>query len=226
LCQEYATRNAERKVREEGRRSRWRRLAGGFLIEDQTVFDKALGCRDQMSMNTKILVVDDEQAIRDSLAKMLRAEGYEIVLAENGQAAIEKLGQEPFSLLLLDLGLPLKDGWTTLKWLNEVNPVFPVIVITGRWKQGELAEAAGADVLMEKPLDVPRLLQNIRELVEEPAEARARRIRDRKRNFQHVPCDSIEFREELQKRYTTPYQFDEHTESKHQEYEKENLDRG
>jgi CheY-like chemotaxis protein len=168
-----------------------------------------------MSVSTKILVVDDEQTIRDSLAKMLRAEGYEIVLAENGQEAIEKLVQESFSLLLLDLGLPVKDGWATLKWLNEVNPLFPVIVITGRWKQGALAEAAGVDVLMEKPLDVPRLLQNIRELVEEPAEARARRIRDRKRNFRHVPCDSIEFCEELRKRYTTPYRFNEPTEPKH-----------
>src|ERR1019366_70143 len=127
-------------------------------------------------MSTKILVVDDEQTIRESLAKILRAEGYEIVLAENGQEAIEKLVQESFNLLLLDLGLPVKDGWATLRWLNQVNPVFPVIVITGRWKQGELAEAAGVDVLMEKPLDVPKLLQNILELLQEPAEARARRI--------------------------------------------------
>ena len=62
-------------------------------------------------MSTKILVVDDEQTIRESLAKILRAEGYEIVLAENGQEAIEKLVQESFNLLLLDLGLPVKDGW-------------------------------------------------------------------------------------------------------------------
>jgi two-component system copper resistance phosphate regulon response regulator CusR len=167
-------------------------------------------------MSTKILVVDDEQTIRESLAKMLRAEGYEIVLAENGQEAIEKLVQESFNLLLLDLGLPVKDGWATLRWLNQVNPVFPVIVITGRWKQGELAEAAGVDVLMEKPLDVPKLLQNIRELLQEPAEARARRIHDRRRNFRQVPCDSIEFREELQRRYTTPFRFNEPLEPKPQ----------
>ena len=62
-------------------------------------------------MNEKILVVDDERSIRESLSKVLRAEGYEIVLAENGQQAIEKLAQEPIDLLPLDLGLPGKDGW-------------------------------------------------------------------------------------------------------------------
>ena len=102
-------------------------------------------------MNEKILVVDDERSIRESLSKVLRAEGYEIVLAENGQQAIEKLAQEPIDLLLLDLGLPGKDGWATLRWLAQVSPLLPVIIITGRWKQGELAAAAKVDVLMGKP---------------------------------------------------------------------------
>lgn len=151
-------------------------------------------------MAKKILVVDDDQFIRESLSKVLRAEGYEIALAETGQEAVEKLIQEPIDLLLLDLGLPVKDGWAILGWLAEVNSHFPVIVITGRWKQAELAEAAGVDVLMEKPLDVPRLLQNIRELLQESAEARGR-----KRGFQRVSCDQKEFCEQLLKRFTTPY---------------------
>lgn len=158
-------------------------------------------------MNARILVVDDEESIRDSLAKVLRAEGYEVVMAENGQEAIEKLVHESFNLLLLDLGLPVKDGWATLGWLNEVNPLFPVIVITGRWNQSGKAEAVGVDVLMDKPLDVPRLLENIRELLQETPGARARRIHDKNRGFEHVPCDTIEFREQSLKRFTTPYRF-------------------
>lgn len=156
-------------------------------------------------MTGRILLVDDERSIRDSLSKVLRAEGCEIVLAENGQEAIERLANEPIDLLLLDIGLPVKDGWATLDWLAEVNPLLPVILITGRWKQSELAAAAGVDVLMEKPLDVPLLFQIIRELLEEPPAARARRIHDRGPGFRHVPCDGKEFCERLQRGYTTPY---------------------
>lgn len=166
-------------------------------------------------MTKKILVVDDEESIRESLSKVLHTEGYEVVLTENGQEAIEKLVQEPIDLLVLDIGLPVKDGWATMQWLAQVNPLFPVIVITGRWKQGELAEAAGVDVLMEKPLDVPKLLRSICELLKEPPEDRARRLRERKRDFRHVPCDAYEFCAQLLERAKAPYRFDAPPEKKH-----------
>lgn len=157
-------------------------------------------------MTKKILLVDDERSIRESLCKVLRAEGYEVVCAENGQEAIEKFGEEKIDLLLLDLGLPVKDGWDTLKWLAEVNPLLPVVIITGRWQQRELAEKAGADALMDKPLNVPRLLQTIRELVDEPMESRAQRAKNRTSGFRYVSCDHELFREMLNERFTTPYQ--------------------
>ena len=160
-------------------------------------------------MTKKILVVDDEQSIRESLSKVLRAEGYDVVLAQDGREAIDRLLEGAVDLILLDLGLPVKDGWVTLSWLTEVNPDFPVIVITGLWKQAGMAAAAGADMLMEKPLDVPRLLQNIHELLEEPAEVRALRIRDRRRNFRRVACDPQLFRDHVNQAYSTPYRFDE-----------------
>ncbi|HEV2331306.1 MAG TPA: response regulator [Verrucomicrobiae bacterium] len=158
-------------------------------------------------MTAKILIVDDEESVRGALGKVLRAEGYDIVLAGNGQLAIEKVAQEPIDLVLLDLGLPVKDGWALLKWLPRFSPLLPVIVITGRWKQAEMAEAAGADILMEKPLDVTKLLENIRQLLEEPVEARAKRIRDRKRAFKSVGCDQHQFRASLESRFTTPFKW-------------------
>lgn len=156
-------------------------------------------------MTRKVLLVDDERSIRDSLSKVLRKEGYEVLLAENGQQAVERLAHERLDLLLLDLGLPVQDGWATLGWLTHVNPLLPVVIITGRWKQGELAAAAGADVLMEKPLDVPVLFEIIRELIAEPREARARRLHGRGPGFRHVPCDGREFVEQLKRRHNTPY---------------------
>jgi two-component system, OmpR family, copper resistance phosphate regulon response regulator CusR len=156
-------------------------------------------------MTNKILVLDDENSIRAALSKVLHAEDYEVVSAENGQEAIEKFGAEKIDLLLLDLGLPVKDGWGTFEWLAKVNPLLPVIIITGRHAQRELAERAGADALMEKPLNVPRLLQTIRELINEPLESRAQRAKNRKSGFRYVSCDHELFREMLRERYTTPY---------------------
>ena len=122
-------------------------------------------------MIKRILLVDDERSIRESLSKILGAENYEVVPAENGHEAIEKYGAERIDLLILDLNMPVKNGWDTLDWLVKIDPVLPVVIITGRSDQRALAETAGADALMEKPLDVPLLLQTIRELMDEPMES-------------------------------------------------------
>src|SRR5206468_7755112 len=119
-------------------------------------------------MTKRILLVDDDRSIRESLSKILRAENYEVVLGENGQEAIEKHGAERSDLLILDVNMPVKNAWATLERLVGINPLLPVVVITGRSDQRALAETAGADALMEKPLDVPLLLQTIRELLTKP----------------------------------------------------------
>jgi len=155
----------------------------------------------------RILLVDDERSIRESLSKILAAENYEVVLAENGHEAIEKHGAERIDLLILDLNMPVKNGWCTLERLLEINPVLPVVIITGRSDQRAQAETAGADALMEKPLDVPLLLQTICELLTEPMESRARRASNRVSRFRYVPCDNDQFREMLLKRHATPYLF-------------------
>jgi CheY-like chemotaxis protein len=155
-------------------------------------------------MTKRILLVDDERPIRESLSKLLRAEAYDVVLAENGQEAIEKHGAQRINLLLLDLNMPGIDGWHTLEWLAAVNPLLPVIIITGRSYQGALAETAGADALMEKPLDVPLLLQTIRELMDEPMESRVQRARNRTSGSRSMPSDNQPFEETLLKCCMTP----------------------
>ncbi len=105
-------------------------------------------------------------------------------------------------LLLLDLNLPDSNGWVTLKWLTEVNPLLPTIIITGRSNQRELAEKSGADALMEKPLDVPLLLRTIRELLDEPLETRAERANQRSSSFRFLPCDDQLVRQMLAERFT------------------------
>jgi DNA-binding response OmpR family regulator len=156
-------------------------------------------------MTKRILVVDDESSIREALSKLLHAEDYEVVSAKNGQEAIEKFGAEKIDLLLLDLGMPVKDGWHTVIWLAQVNPLLPIIIITGRHAQRELAKKMGADALMEKPLNVPRLLQTIRELISEPVASRTQRASKRASGFRYESCDNELFRETLHKQFTTPY---------------------
>lgn len=157
-------------------------------------------------MNKKILVVDDTSSIREALTKVLHAEDYEVISAENGQEAIGKLKSEKIDLVLLDLGLPVKNGRETMVWLSEVNPLMPVIIITGQSKQRELAEKLGADALMEKPLDVPRLLETIHELINEPLEVRALHIKDHA-GFRYVHCDHELFLKSLRDGYATPFHF-------------------
>src|ERR1044071_8693481 len=158
-------------------------------------------------MTKRILLVDDDRSIRDSLSKILRAEHYEVVLGENGQEAIEKYGAERIDLLILDLNMPVKNAWATLDLLVGIKPLLPVVIITGRSNQRARAEAAGADALMEKPLDVPLLLQTICELLTEPMESRARLENNRVSSFRYVPRDNELFREMMLKRLDTPQPF-------------------
>ena len=161
-------------------------------------------------MTKRILLVDDDRSIRESLSKILRAENYEVVLGENGQEAIEKHGAELIDLLILDLNPDtsgVRNAWATLERLVGINPLLPVVIITGRSNQRALAETAGADALMEKPLDVPLLLQTIRELLTEPMESRAQRANNRVSRFRYGPCDNELFREKLLERLDTPYPF-------------------
>ncbi len=156
-------------------------------------------------MNERILVVDDERSIREALSKVLQAENYRVVLAETGPEAVDRYGGGHIDLLLLDLNLPGGNGWSTLGWLAKVNPLLPVIIITGRANQRQLAEKSGADALMEKPLDVPLLLRTVRELLDEPIERRAERASQRASSFRFLACDDEIFRQMLLDRFTVPF---------------------
>ena len=127
-------------------------------------------------MKRTVLVVDDDDAIRESLRKLLQAEGYEVRLAADGQEGLVQFDPAHVDLLLLDLNLPAKSGWDLFERFSFINPLLPIIIITGRDNQYKLAAAAGVGALMEKPLDVPLLLQTITTLLAEPAETRLKRL--------------------------------------------------
>ena len=138
-------------------------------------------------MTKRILLVDDERSIRESLSKILRAENHEIVLAENGQEAIEKHGAERINLLILDLNMPVKNGWDTFERLTREYPLIPVIIVTARPNQLFTALGAGAGALLEKPMDIPTLLRTIEGLLAESAEERLARLAGKKTEFHYKP---------------------------------------
>lgn len=131
-------------------------------------------------MKTKVLLVDDDTSVVAALSGVLRSEGYYVIQAYNGDQALEYFRTAADAdIVLLDLNMPVKGGWDTLLQLTTINPLLPVIVITARPDQYQLAAAAGVGALLEKPLDIPILLETVRKLLAEPPEARLARLAEK-----------------------------------------------
>ena len=80
---------------------------------------------------TKILVIDDEQGIRDLLDTLLRRKGYDVVLAESGRQGLDLFRRERPDVIVLDLKMPEMDGLTVLRQIKNLDPGKPVIILTG-----------------------------------------------------------------------------------------------
>ena len=127
----------------------------------------------------RVLLVDDDRSVLDALGTLIESEGFEVVRAADGHEAVENFRQQPIDIVLLDLNMPVKGGWDTLERLTTINPLLPIIVITARPDAYSVAMAAGVAPLMQKPLDIPSLLEAMRELLAEPTTERLSRIAGR-----------------------------------------------
>lgn len=141
-------------------------------------------------MKPKILLLDDDEAIRQMVGRVLKQEGYTVIPAATGQQALELAAATELDLALLDLNLPGQSGWDVFEQLTARHPLLPIVIITARANQLFVALGAGAGALMEKPLDPPRLLQIIRELLDEPAEVRLARLAGKRAEFHYLPPDA------------------------------------
>ncbi|HVN76647.1 MAG TPA: response regulator [Thermoanaerobaculaceae bacterium] len=112
-----------------------------------------------------VLLADDEELVRTPLAAALRSVGYEVVEASNGQEVVEKVVGEPhrFSLVVLDLVMPVMDGREALRRLRECTPGVPVIICTGYDPSGDEVLAA-ADLLI-KPFSIEEFLTKVADLL-------------------------------------------------------------
>jgi two-component system nitrogen regulation response regulator NtrX len=113
-----------------------------------------------VSPKAKVLVVDDEEAIRSSLRMIFEYEGYECLLAANGQAALKMVERESPDLVFLDIKMPQMDGMEVLKTIKGQEGAPPVVILSGHGTVATAVEAtkAGAYDFIEKPPDRERLL--------------------------------------------------------------------
>ncbi|EPD34085.1 response regulator transcription factor [Propionimicrobium lymphophilum] len=127
----------------------------------------------------QILVVDDDQAVRDSLARSLQYNGYEVSTATDGLDALAKLASENVDAVVMDVMMPRLDGLETTKMLRENGNDVPILILTARDAVGDRVDGldAGADDYMVKPFSLDELLARIRALTrrtkpehEEPSE--------------------------------------------------------
>ncbi|MEO5902078.1 MAG: response regulator transcription factor [Ilumatobacteraceae bacterium] len=113
-------------------------------------------------MSQRVLIVDDEPQIRRALMLNLRVRGYDVDEAESGEQALERIADHPPDIVLLDLGLPGRDGISTLELLRRWSDV-PVIVLTARDDDATKVRAldAGADDYITKPFGMAELLSRL-----------------------------------------------------------------
>jgi two-component system, OmpR family, response regulator MprA len=114
-----------------------------------------------------VLVVDDEPAVRDALARALRAEGYHVSTAGDGRAALEAMAPERPDLVVMDVLMPLMDGLDATRSIRASGDRTPILVLTARDSVADRVEGldAGADDYLVKPFALDELLARIRALL-------------------------------------------------------------
>jgi DNA-binding NtrC family response regulator len=120
-----------------------------------------------MSANARILLIDDDKNIRQTLAIVLREEGYVVDTVETGKEAIEKSYAGFYNLAIVDWRLPDIEGTVLITQLKETTPKMAKIMLTGYPSMNNAIEAVNqhADAFLVKPVDVEELLKKIRELL-------------------------------------------------------------
>ena len=127
-----------------------------------------------MGVGKKILVVDDEQQLALAVKIRLQSRGYEVVTAPDGKKGLEMLEQEHPDLVLLDVLMPVMDGYSCLREINARigRGKLPIIVLTARDRMKDLFELEGIEDYVIKPFDHEDLLMRIDRALKRRAEKR------------------------------------------------------
>ncbi|MDB5097872.1 MAG: Hybrid sensor histidine kinase [Cyanobacteria bacterium RYN_339] len=123
-----------------------------------------------MMKNLQVLVVDDEPMNLDLALAVLAREGHEITLVTNGQEALDACAAREFDLILMDINMPVMDGYTATRQLRDRGTLSPIMFVTGSTSGGEeqVALEAGGDLFMRKPYRRQQLLDAIGQVLATP----------------------------------------------------------
>ena len=117
----------------------------------------------------KLLLVEDNEMNRDMLSRRLERKGYEVIMAIDGQSGVEMARAESPDLILMDMSLPILDGWEATRLLknDDQTQAIPVIALTAHAMSSDRDQAleAGCDDYDTKPVELPRLLAKIEVLL-------------------------------------------------------------
>jgi two-component system, cell cycle response regulator DivK len=118
---------------------------------------------------TKLLLVEDNEMNRDMLLRRLERRGYQVVCALDGEQAVALATAEIPALILMDMSLPVLDGWEATRRIksNAATKAIPIIALTAHAMQGDeqKAKEAGCDDYDVKPVELPRLLEKMERLL-------------------------------------------------------------
>ena len=117
----------------------------------------------------KILLVEDNELNRDMLSRRLERKGYSVAMAVDGQQGVDMAASEAPDLILMDMSLPVLDGWEATRRIktDERTRQIPIIALTAHAMQGDedKAKEAGCDDYDTKPVELPRLLEKMAKLL-------------------------------------------------------------
>lgn len=115
----------------------------------------------------KVLVVEDEKLLRESLATRLRSEGYAVEEAKDGEEGLYYATEVPIDLAVMDLGLPKINGVELIRRVRALNFAFPILILTSRshWQEKVEGLDAGADDYLVKPFSIEELLARLKALL-------------------------------------------------------------
>jgi CheY-like chemotaxis protein len=117
----------------------------------------------------RVLLVEDQEMNRDMLSRRLKKRGYEVSIAVDGAEGLEKARSEAPELILMDMSLPVIDGWEATRQLkaDEATRGIPVVALTAHAKNSDREKAleAGCDAYETKPVELPRLLATMEKLL-------------------------------------------------------------
>lgn len=155
-------------------------------------------------MKRKLLVVDDDRSVSTSLKKLFEGEGFEVFMAWDAAHAMAHCKANSIDLVVLDINLGTDDGWSVFQAMVDINPLVPTVVITAEYGQRDRAIAAGVEALIEKPIDVPSLLELVDRLLAEDSEGRLRRVCGEESYCRYVAKDYATFLKLLEERRSAP----------------------